>query len=111
MKCWVYAKQKKKNDRLDIKLITTNHKDYKYAGQALIASLGRKLIDSNGKTLGIRAALNNVKNFYSYTCGFKNTTTENSPLGSNFELNNEEINDFINRTESRTRGKILNLSI
>ncbi|MBQ9149926.1 hypothetical protein IJX73_03240 [bacterium] len=103
--------QTQENDRsIGVKLIESSHDGkYKYAGQAMLASLGAKALSEENQTLKICGALPEAYHFYEDVCQFRCTTPGYNILGYQFDTTRDELADFVDRTESRTNGNIINL--
>ncbi len=81
-------------------LESEEHKQYKYAGQSMLASIAKTLLGSE-KRLKVAEPAESARKFYSDKCRFKDDKTN---LG--YELLQEDIPAFIQRTEKKTQGKI-----
>ncbi len=89
----------------NVRYIESNpDKLYKYSGQAMLAIIA-KLILRTGQDLEINSSAFEAMNFYSKVCNFNQNDT-----GLGFELPQEDMEDFIQRTENRTNGKIININ-
>lgn len=79
---------------------------HKYAGQAMLASLAKKSLNSDTKKLVIETALSSAWDFYERTCGFK-PIEDTSNLG----MSRYEMHKFVERVEDRTRGKVIDFCV
>ena len=87
----------------NIKYIESNpNKRYKYAGQTMLASIAKKIIDTS-QNLTIHIPSFEARDFYSKVCAFNEDTT-----GFGYELSQKDMKNFIQRTEKRTCGEIIN---
>jgi len=90
---------------IQVEYIETKHdSEQKYCGKTMLATLGKKVLDNNKKRLMIIAPLQDVLDFYINGCGF-------SSFPNIFELNMEQnqIRDFVSKTEAQSGGKILDI--
>jgi hypothetical protein len=72
---------------------------YKYIGQAMIAMVGRILLNRNGKNLYVLNPYPGAINFYTDKCGFET-------VADYLVMTNNKINDFINRVQRKTNSEI-----
>ena len=77
-------------------------KRYKYAGQTMLASIANNIFGS-GQILTVKAPANSAMGFYEDKCGFRKNQKY-----FGYEMSQEDMQGFIQRTEEKTRGKILN---
>ena len=75
---------------------------YKYAGQAMLASVANNLLGSE-QILTVKAPANSAMGFYENACGFRK-----NPKYSGYEMSQKDMGDFIQRTEEKTNGRIIN---
>lgn len=79
---------------------------HKYVGQAMLASLAKKSLNSGVKNFVIEAALSSAWDFYEQVCGFK--PIDNT---SNLEMNRLEMHKFVGKVEQRTNGKVIDFQV
>lgn len=79
---------------------------HKYAGQAMLASLAKKSLNSNTNKIVIEAALSSAWDFYEKTCGFKPVEGV-----SNLEMDRLGMHEFVGKVEDRTRGKVVDFRV
>ena len=81
---------------------TRQNGEHKYAGQALLASIGTEVLNNNQGELKIHNAISSAYDFYEKICGF----TENIQDYC-LSMNRLGIRRFIRQTEQRTKGQII----
>lgn len=97
---------KEKDKEIQVEYIESKHdSEQKYCGKTMLAALGRKLLNSNGKKLVIYAPLQEVYDFYTKGCGFKKVKNDTDRL----QMMPKQIQEFISQTEAQTGGKILDI--
>lgn len=79
---------------------------HKYVGQAMLASLAKKSLNSGTKKLVIEAALSSAWDFYERICGFK-PIEDTSSLG----MDRYEMCEFVEKVEERTRGRVVDFCV
>ena len=79
---------------------------YKYVGQAMLASLAQNTLNSNKTKLTIHDSIASAWDFYEKVCGFRAV-----PNCSNLEMNRYEMYKFVQQTQNRTQGKIIDFGI
>ncbi len=88
----------------NIRYIESNpYKKYRYAGQVMLANIA-KLIHGTSQDLEIHIPTVWARSFYSKVCSFNEDCT-----GFGYKLSQKDLEDFIKRTEERTKGKIFNI--
>ena len=91
-------------DDINIRYLESNpSKKYKFAGQAMLASIAKTISDTK-QNMQIRVPSPEAVKFYSEVCGFKENHT-----GFGYELTTKDMPAFIQRTEEKTKGKITNI--
>ena len=75
------------------------HSDYRFAGQAILASIAKEELNRGCEKLTISSAISSAYPFYERTCQFR---CEDECL----EMNRQELEYFIQRTEERTKSKL-----
>ena len=85
----------------NINFIETNSAK-RYVGQVLIAAIGQDIINKHGDALIITDPVEPAFDFYTETCGFE----EDSDY---LKMNVEQINQFIEQTENRTKSIFLDI--
>ena len=92
----------KNEDRDVVEFLESGGGDtYKYVGQSLLAAVAKHAA-SLKKDLEISLPVDD--RFYTDKCGFKKKET-----GVNLEMKSDEIGNFVEKVETRTQGKMLNL--
>ena len=87
---------------INIKYLESNpNKQYKYAGQAMLASVLR-LESGSDHDIKVCAPSKSALDFYSKVCEFKD-----SPQDIGFELSQENIDNFVQKVEEKICGKII----
>jgi hypothetical protein len=93
-----------KQGSLDVNFIETKpDKKYKFAGQALLASLAGYSVNLGKFKLKIKNAIESSVGFYQNICGFKRNFEDD------FEISKRDIPQFIAQTEGRTQTPIIEL--
>ncbi|MBR3605863.1 MAG: hypothetical protein IKL52_07530 [Candidatus Gastranaerophilales bacterium] len=79
---------------------------HKYIGQAMLASLAKKCLNSNSQKFVIEAALSSAWDFYANTCGFE-------PIGDtpNLQMDRYGMFEFVRKVEDRTKGKVIDFCV
>ena len=75
------------------------HSEYRFAGQAMLASIAKEELNRGCKKLTISSAISSAYPFYERTCLFR---YEDESL----EMNKKELKEFIKRTEDRIKCKL-----
>ncbi len=75
----------------------------KYVGQALLAAVAEDVLQKRGTKLTVNDAVDSAFNFYTDTCGFEDV------YGYYLKMNREQMNQFIEQTEDRTQGILVDL--
>ncbi len=88
-------------------IVSRNNDKYKYAGQAMVAMVGKEILKRNAYRLYVASPAPSASGFYTEKCGFERFN-ENSILSSLF-LEKTGIKKFINRFQERTNSKISDL--
>ena len=90
-------------DSIDVKLIVSHpNQRYKYIGQAMLATLGQKVVNQDIESLKVRAALSDVYRFYEDGCGFKRDLSRGTEIfGRDYKMENKDIPGFIQRTKEK----------
>lgn len=101
--CYTYDKDGVKKVKYIASALDGQHK---YAGQAMLASLAKKCLNSNTKDFIIEAALSSAWNFYEQTCGF--VPIDNS---LNLGMNRWGMHEFVEKVEKRTQGKVIDFEV
>ena len=90
---------------IDVNFLESSKNDsYKYAGQAMLASLAKHIVGTN-KILTVKIPTHEATPFYRDVCRFKRADY------FGFELPDEDAVSFIRNVESKTKGKILDCDI
>ncbi len=93
--------------RSEVKLIqTAQNGKYKYAGQAMLASLALIALNDRKSTFKILYPTEEAMDFYKKKCKFKK-----SKQSSNLEMDQRGMKNLVKRTESRTHGPIIDVQI
>ena len=90
-----------------------SHKDknYKYAGQNMLAMLAKKVIDTKRECLFINDGQPEAQDFYTNKCGFEIVgSNPNDENGTDYELKREDIPYFIAQTEEKTKKAQINFT-
>ena len=95
------------DDFKDIYYLETNREHrFKYAGQGILASIAKMMVESvKNPRMSISNPANSARQFYIDKCGFK----ENGE--KELYLNDKNMSDFIKIFEKQTQMPIINLSI
>ena len=94
------------DSEIQVEYIETKHNsEQKYCGQTMLAALGKKVLDLNLNKLVIVAPLRDVYNFYTTGCGFEQSTQNHFKL----EMKPEKIKEFIDKTQKKTNGEIIDI--
>ncbi len=89
-------------NEVDISVIESKKdRHYKYAGQTMLATIAKSILGRD-KKLTVKAPSNDAVIFYENKCHFRKNRKY-----FGYELPQEDIQDFIQRTENRTNGKII----
>ena len=92
----------KKGHQLEY-LETKYDTNYKYVGQTLLASITKDIMNKDGIRLSIFEPVPTAVTFYDKICGFQN-------IGNLLlTANRKEMQDFISRTEERTKATLIDL--
>lgn len=86
-------------------LDTKENSGYRYVGQTILATIAKEVIDNDGSSLAILGAMEDAIPFYTDVCKFTDCGK------SGFYMNEKQMQEFINRTEKRTQGSIINLKV
>lgn len=104
-----------KEDKKEIKFIETQQTNkYKYAGQNLIATIAKKIIDGDEDKLVVKNPIAQSYDFYTKGCGF---VPERKSFGcfndgaepdgmQDLEMNRSELRRFIRQVEAKTQSPI-----
>ncbi len=85
-------------------LESQSDKKYKFAGQCLLAAMGQTMLKTlEQEKFIIRSSLASAYSFYQDTCGFIEANY------SDLEMDRENTQRFIKRTEERTKAPIIEL--
>ncbi len=88
----------------DIAFLESNReKRYKYAGQAMLATIARQVADNN-KTMTVKTPIDSARSFYRDTCKFK------AGKSAGYVLPKNETDAFIKRTKKRISDDTINKS-
>jgi len=94
-----------KDNSVNISFIETrSNGKYKYAGQALIAAVGMKILADNNDKLYVKCPVNDALDFYKKSCKFSEDST------GVLYMDRRQIKKFLTRTKKRTRAPIINLN-
>ena len=97
-----FCKTVSDKNTLNIEFIESSpSKKYKYAGQTMLASIAKQLLYT-GKDLTVEIPAFEAKEFYSKVCKF-----DKEALAEGFILPQQKMKDFIERTERKTKGEML----
>ena len=101
--CYTYDKDGVKKVKYIVSVLDGKHK---YVGQAMLASLARKSLNTGTKKLVIEAALSSAWDFYANICGFR-------PIGEtyNLDMNRYGMVEFVRKVEDRTQGKVIDFQV
>ena len=91
------------NEKINIHYLETQRdRRYKYAGQSILASLAKKMINSfNDPIMTIDHPANSARNFYINKCGFQ-------PYGEKaLHMYKYNMSDFVKTFEERTQSPII----
>ena len=86
-------------------LDTRENSGYKYVGQTILATAAKEAIEKGGKSFAVLAAMEDAIPFYTDVCKFTDCGK------SGFYMDENQIQEFIKRTEKRTQGSIINLKV
>ncbi len=75
----------------------------KYIGQALLAAVAEDVLRKNGTEFTIYDAVDSAYDFYKDVCGFEDI------LGFYLKMDRKQMNQFIEQTEDRTQGLLVDL--
>lgn len=94
-------------NRSEVKLIqTAQNGRYKYAGQAMLASLALIALNDRKSTFKILYPTNEAMDFYRKKCKFKKIKKS-----SNLEMNEKGMRSFVKRTQLRTHAPLIDVNI
>ena len=94
-------------NQVDVYYLETeeNHR-YKYAGQSILASLSKQLLNNfTNPVLTVNYPHNTARNFYINKCGFK------SKDAVSLSMSKKELSAFVNKFECKTNQPIINFSV
>ncbi len=91
----------------DIAFIESKYKEeYKYVGQTLLAAIGKLLLKNNGHNIYVLNPAFKAIPFYMDKCGFEQVDKDKyAPLW----LQQEQIKEFIKRTEEKTGSELIDI--
>ena len=84
-------------------LDTKNNNGYRFIGQSLLATVAKEILNKGGKAFMILGAMEDAIPFYKDVCQF----TDCGKYG--FHMDEQQMQEFISRTEKRTNGAIIDL--
>lgn len=84
-------------------LDTKDNNGYRFIGQTLLATVAKEVLNKGGKAFIIQGAVDDAIPFYKHVCRF----TDCGEYG--FHMDEQQMKDFIARTEKRTNGPIIDL--
>ena len=85
-------------------LDTKQDNGYKYVGQNILSVAASEILKKGGNSLAIFSAIESANSFYSDTCQFEK-------VQGFFYMNEQQMKDFISRTEERTHSKFIDLKV
>lgn len=101
----------KSDNNLNIEFIESKHDDeHKYAGQTMIAMLGKILLNGNGHNLYVLFPLPSAINFYLKKCGFEFLHPQSGLNKIALVMPNHKIKKFINSVQHETGSQIIDLN-
>ncbi len=100
------SEAEKLNDKIDLYYIETNQSGkFKYAGQSMMASLGKIILKEGKNNFNVIAPAYDAYSFYTKKCGFK--PGKNGLL----TMPAKKIPKLIRKTELKTHSKILDIEV
>ena len=104
-----------KEDKKELKIIETQQTNrYKYAGQGLLATIAKTVIDEDKDKLVIKNPSPTSYDFYTKGCGFVPQNKYSRKMQENLirvglcsiEMDREKLNKFIKQVEDKIQGSI-----
>ena len=91
-------------DTYDLKYLESkSHDKYKYVGQGILAAMAEDILRRNGEKFTVSNPVDDAYEYYSKECGFEDV------YGYFLKMNRQQIIDYLDRTESKLGGPIINL--
>ncbi len=82
-------------------------KNYKYAGQAMLASLAKSMEKNNDSLIFINDPADSARSFYIDKCGFTPLNKDSREL----KMDCRDMHTFIKNVEEKTHQPILDISV
>lgn len=94
----------KDGENTDVDVLETKYMSgHKYVATSLLSAAAQETLKKGHKKLTVKQPIPDVRNFYISGCGFNETN------GRTLEIKNEELKNLIERTESKTHTKLIDL--
>ena len=97
------------NENITVELLETKQSNtYRFVGQTILSTLAKKAF-SKSSPLVIQNAIPKALDFYRKTCGFNQEIKDGDDIS--FIVDKAQLQFFINQTNQRTNGELINLSV